>query len=60
MPKMELDRTYNEEGQRGVICLTWHWEYVEAKREEKIRSTKKNMRENGPFHLISVPPIEEH
>ena len=21
MLKMELDRTYNEEGQRGVICL---------------------------------------
>ena len=43
-PKMELDRAYNEEEQRGALCYSIG---VEARREEETRSAKNNMEENG-------------
>ena len=43
-PKMELDRTYNEEEQRGALSYSIG---VEARGEEETRSTKNNMEENG-------------
>ena len=42
-PKMELDRAYIEEEQRGALCYSIG---VEARGEE-TRSTKNNMEENG-------------
>ena len=43
-PKMELDRAYNEEEQRGTLCYSIG---VETRGEEETRSTKNNMEENG-------------
>ena len=44
MPKMELDRTYNEEEQRRKLLYGIG---VEARGEEENRSTKNNTEENG-------------
>ena len=41
---MELDRTYNEEEQRGALSYSIG---VETRGEEETRSTKNNMEENG-------------
>ena len=44
MPKMELDRAYNEEEDRGALRYSFG---VEARGEEETRPTKNNMEENG-------------
>ena len=43
-PKMELDRAYIEEEQRGALCYSIG---VEARGEEETRSTENNTEENG-------------
>ena len=41
---MELDRTYNEDEERGALRYSIG---VEARGEEETRSTKNNIEENG-------------